>query len=172
MFRLLGILTLGRLFYGRRHYRSAYTRGLFLGGLLGYFASRDFDMDRVAEDFRKTKRAVRDAIHRTRRELREARKAEERQRMEERLEEIRAEAEARRAQREARKAGREQVKAETVQEVRALPECNTNEAREIEELAADLERDARTAAMAADVPVIDFPEEDEKYSAARKYGYV
>ena len=92
--------------------------------------------------------------------------------MEERLEEIRAEAEARRAAREARKAGQEQVKAETVREVRALPECNTNEAREIEELAADLERDARTAAMAADVPVIDFPEEDEKYSAARKYGYV
>ena len=32
--------------------------------------------------------------------------------------------------------------------------------------------DARTAAMAADVPTIDFPEEDEKYHASRRYGYV
>ena len=122
---------------------------------------------------------ARDAIRRTQRELRETRKAEQRQRMEERLEEIRVEAEARRAERntrraerEARKAEQEQQKAETVKEIHALPESGTNEAKEIQELAADLERDARTAAMAADVPVIDFPEENEKYNTARKYGYV
>ena len=57
-------------------------------------------------------------------------------------------------------------------EVYALPECDTREAKEIRDLAEDLERDARTAAMAADVPVIQFPDEDEKYHASRKYGYV
>ena len=169
MLRLLGILSLGRLLFGRRHYRRAYCRGLFLGGLLGYFASRNFDTGRVAEDVRKTvretKRSVRKAIHRTQRELREARRAEQRQQMEERLEELRAEAEARRA-------GRMQRETEPVKVIRALPESGTNEAREIQELAEDLERDARTAAMAVDAPVIEFPEEEGKYNASRKYGYV
>jgi len=31
--------------------------------------------------------------------------------------------------------------------------------------------DARTAAMAADVPTIDFPEGDGKYDSSKKYGY-
>ena len=119
----------------------------------------------LAEDARKVKRAIHDAIRRTKRELRDARRAERRQRTEERLEVIRAEAEARRA-------GREVRKAEAVKEVRALPESGINEAREIQELAEDLERDARTAAMAANVPVIEFPEEEGKYNASRKYGYV
>ena len=67
----------------------------------------------------------------------------------------------------------EEQKAETgSREVYALPECDTREAKEIRDLAEDLERDARTAAMAADVPVIQFPDEDEKYHASRKYGYV
>ena len=37
------------------------------------------------------------------------------------------------------------------------------------DLVLDLERDARTAAMAADVPMIQFPEEDDKYFSSRKY---
>ena len=62
-------------------------------------------------------------------------------------------------------------KAEAVRTVHALPECDTREAKEIQDLAEELERDARMATMAADVPVIEFPEEDEKYQASRKYGY-
>ena len=85
---------------------------------------------------------------------------------------IHAEAEARRAAREARKAEHEMRKAETSHKIHALPECDTREAKAIRELAEDLERDARTAAMAADVPTIQFPEDDEKYYSARKYGYV
>lgn len=54
---------------------------------------------------------------------------------------------------------------------RALPASGTNEAKVIRDLTKDLERDARTAAMAADVPTIEFPEEDEKYFSSRKYGY-
>ena len=159
MLRLLGILSLGNLLFGGHHHRRALRRGLLLGALLGYVANRDFDMNRVQEDVRK--------------EIRNARKAEQDQRIAERLEAIRAEAEARRAEREARKAAREEQKAETgSREVYALPECDTREAKEIRDLAEDLERDARTAAMAADVPVIQFPDEDEKYHASRKYGYV
>ena len=39
------------------------------------------------------------------------------------------------------------------------------------ELTEELERDARTAAMAADVPTIDFPKDEEKYYSSGKYGY-
>ena len=47
-----------------------------------------------------------------------------------------------------------------------------DEARINEELVEELERDARTAAMAASVPTIHFPdEENEKYYSSGKYGY-
>ena len=39
------------------------------------------------------------------------------------------------------------------------------------DLVAELESDALTAAMAASVPTIDFPEEDVKYHASEKYGF-
>ena len=87
----------------------------------------------------------------------DARKAER----EERPETIRAEIKAR----------KEETRQEKT-EIRALPVSGVNEAKEIRELADELDRDARTAAMAADVPTIDFPEEDEKYFSARKYGVV
>ncbi|MBR3333495.1 MAG: hypothetical protein IKG23_04335 [Clostridia bacterium] len=176
MLRLLGILSLGNLLFGGRHRRRALRRGLLLGALLGYFANRDFDMNRVQEDVRETARkaekTAREAVRAVRREIRDARKAEHDQRIAERLEAIHAEAEARRAARETRKAEREERRAEAAGTVRALPECDTREAKEIRDLAEDLERDARTVAMAADVPVIQFPDEDEKYHASRKFGYV
>ena len=179
MLRLLGILSLGDLLFGGHRRHRALRRGLLWGLLFGYLADKDFDADRVAEDVRgkarKARRAAREAVKAAKREIRraehdrraaeihekiDARKAER----EERLETIRAEIEARKA----RKA--EPRQEETV--VRALPVSGVNEAKEIRELADDLDRDARTAAMAADVPTIDFPEEDEKYFSARKYGYV
>ena len=52
--------------------------------------------------------------------------------------------------------------------MQAEPKAEGNEALLNRELVAELERNARTAAMAADVPTIDFPEE-EKYYASRKY---
>ena len=176
MLRLLGILSLGNLLFGGRRHRRALRRGLLLGALLGYFANRDFDMNRVQEDVRETARkaekTAREAVRAVRREIRDARKAEHDQRIAERLEAIHAEAEARRAAKEARKAEREEQKSGAAGTIRALPECDTREAKEIRDLAEDLERDARTAAMVADVPVIQFPDEDEKYHASRKYGYV
>ncbi len=181
MLRLLGILTLGNLLFGGRHHRRALGRGLLFGALLGYLANRDFDADRVAEDIRekarKAKRTARDAVKAAKREIRKAeldrRTAEihekadaRRAEREERLDAIRAEIEARRE--EVRKAGSEQI----AKQIYALPVSGTNEAKVIRELTEDLERDARTAAIAAAVPTIDFPEGDGKYDSSRKYGYV
>ena len=70
---------------------------------------------------------------------------------------------------EARKARQELEEAESVREVKAKPVTADNEAHENMELVLDLESDARTAAMAADVPTIEFPEEDDKYFSSRKY---
>ncbi len=179
MLRLLGMLSLGHLLFGGHHHRL--RRGILFGALLGFLANRHFDTDRVAKDVRKAARNVRrtahDAVRTARREIRkaahdrkaaqiheqiDARKAER----EERLKAIHAEIEARKARKaEVRESEQEQVL------VHALPVSGTNEAKEIQELAEDLERDARTAAMAADVPTIDFPEGDEKYFSSGKYGY-
>ena len=182
MLRLLGILSLGNLLFGGRHHRRALGRGLLFGALLGYLASKDFDANRVAEDIRekagKAERVARHAVKSVKRELRkaehdrraaaihekvDARRAER----EERLNALHAEIEARKARRKgAREAG---MKQDAVQ-VYALPVSGVNEAKAIRELTEDLERDARTAALAADVPTIDFPEGDEKYYSSRKYG--
>jgi len=176
MLRLLGILSLGDLLFGGHRRHRALRRGLLWGVLLGYLADKDFDADRVAVDVRekarKARRAAREAVKAAKREIRRAehdqRAAEIRERMdarkaerEERLETVRAEIKAR----------KEETRQEKT-EVRALPVSGVNEAKEIRELADELDRDARTAAMAADVPTIDFPEEDEKYYSARKYGVV
>ena len=176
MLRLLGILFLGRLFFGRRHHHL--RRGILLGGLLGYLAHRDFDADRVAEDVRKAARKVgrttRDAVKAAKREIRKAAHEQKAAEIHEKIEVRKAEREERlnalHAEIEARKAAQ---KTHSEPAAYALPTSGTNEAREIRELTEDLERNARTAAMAADVPTIDFPEEeDEKYYSSRKYGYV
>ena len=174
MLWLLGILSLGHLFMGGRHHHL--RRGILFGALLGYLANRDFDADRVAEDVHKAagnvQKSAHNAVRAAKREILKAehdRKAAEihekikarKAEREERLHALHAEIEARKA---ARKAHREPV-------VHALPTSGTNEAKVIRELAEDLERDARTAAMAANVPTIDFPEENGKYDSSRKYGY-
>ena len=187
MLRLLGILSLGNLLFGG-HRRRALRRGLLFGLLLGYMADKDFDMDRVETDIRekagKARDAAREAVRKAKKEIRDARKAErDRQIAEHRTavhEEIRARKEAReqrteerlaaiRAEAEARKAQREQK--EKTGTVKAEPADAGKEMQDNRDLVAELERDARTAAMAASVPTIDFPEEDVKYHASEKYGF-
>lgn len=173
MLRLLGILSLGHLFFGGHHRHL--RRGILLGALLGFLANRHFDRERAAEDVRKAARNVRRTAKREIRKAAHDRKASEihekidaRKAMrEERLKAIHAETEARKA-RKAEIRNEEQAQST----VRALPVSGTNEAKEIQELAEDLERGARTAAMAANVPTIDFPDEgDGKYYPSGKYGY-
>ena len=160
MFRLLGILAIGNLLFGGRRHRRALRRGLFLGALLGFFSSRNADMNRAREEAREAARkagnAARDAARAAREAVRNARRAED----------------GRQAA-EVRYAARPERETEAADVIRALPQSGTREAKEIEELVGDLERNAATAAMAANVPTIDFPEEeDDKYYASRKYSYV
>ena len=191
MIRLLIGITLFKALFHRR----SPLRGLIVGGLIGFFAHRHFEQGQVREEAREEDREARKEDGRTRedevraaarreaheeklREIHariEARKAEKARRLEEihdridarreqRLSEIRAEAEARRARRESRKA-------EPAAEVKAETPYTGTEAQDNRNLVDGLEREARTAAMMHDVPVIHFPEEDEKYHASRKYGY-
>ena len=179
MFRLLGILAIGNLLFGGHHRRRALRRGLLLGALLGFLSNRDFDMDRARSEARRAaekagraaeraartaREEIRKAAHEARRAAHDTRKEELERRTAEHLDRVRAEAEARRAAREARKAERADV-------IRALPVSGTKEAKEIEELVDGLERNTAAASMMANVPTIDFPEEDGKYYASRKYGY-
>lgn len=176
MLRLLGILSLGHLIFGGRHHRL--RRGILFGVLLGYLADKDFDVKRVAEDVRKkaekAKKAARKAVKAAEKEIRRAEH-------DHRVNEIREKVNARREvhenrlnalhdEIEAKKAAR---KAETKRkEVYALPVSGLNEAKAIRELAEDLERNSCTAAMAANVPTLEFPEEDAKYFSSRKYSCV
>ena len=71
---------------------------------------------------------------------------------------------------EARKAIREQMKSGTIEEEQAEPVIPVDEALMNRIIVRDLEKDAaRTAAMAANVPTIQFPEEDDKYFSSHKY---
>ena len=191
MLRLLGILSLGNLLFGGHRHRRALGRGLLLGGLLGYLASRDFDPGRAAKDFRESARNAREearkAVKTAKKEIREARKAARDRRIMERREIIHAGIEARKAARdqrleerldavraeaEARKARREYPGNAGMEKVPAAPATAGDEIRINQELVEELERDARTAAMAASVPTIQFPEEEnEKYFSSGKYGY-
>ena len=200
MLRFLGILSLGHLFFGGRHHhlRRGILFGALLGWLANRDFDTDRAAEDVRRAARTVRRTAHDAVRAARREIRNAahdrRTAEIHERIdrkkaehEEHLRAVRAEIEARKAEREerlravragadARKARREEDRKAQAERkgcgtvVQALPECDTKEAREIRELTEELERDARTAAMYADVPVLHFPE-NEKYFSARKYEY-
>ncbi len=71
---------------------------------------------------------------------------------------------------EARKAIREQMKSGTIEEAQTEPVIPVDEALMNRIIVRDLEKDAaRTAAMAANVPTMEFPEENDKYFSSRKY---
>ena len=176
MLRLLGIFSLGHLIFGRRHHRL--LRGVLFGALLGYLAKNDFNTERVAEELRekgkKARKAARNAVRAAEKEIRKAEHDRRIREIHDRIDARKAAYEERlnalHTETEAKKAVRN---AETKQkEVYALPVSGLNEAKVIRELTEDLERNSRTAAMAANVPTIDFPEEDDKYFSSRKYGYV
>ena len=179
MLRLLGILSLGHLIFGGRRHRL--RRGILFGALLGFLANRDFDTERAAGDVhqaaRNARRAARDAVRTARQEIRKAAHDQKIAEIHERIDARKAEREERlnaiHAEIEARKAKKAEVRIAKQEQdtVRALPVSGTNEAKEIQDLEEGLERDARTAAMAANVPTIEFPDEDGKYFPSGKYGY-
>ena len=170
MLRLLGFLSLGHLLFGGR--RHSLRRGLLLGALLGYLASRDFDAEHAAHDVRKAarnaQRTARDAVRAVKREVRKAEHDRKAAEIHEKIHARKAEREERlNAVRQRTDAVKEARSAYSEPAVQALPASGTKEAKVIRELAEDLERDARK--MAAHVPTIDFPDEDGKYFSSVKY---
>ena len=130
---------------------------------------------RARQDEREQRKAERLNNTFERMEALRARHHERQQEIAEHLATVRAEIAERKAEREQQKAERLNNTCERMealrarhQEVQAEPKAEGNEALLNRDLVAELERNARTAAMAADVPTIDFPEE-EKYNASRKY---
>lgn len=162
MLRLLGIFALVNLFSGGHHHHRALRRGLFLGGILGLLASRHFDTERAGKEIREK---VRETRRTARRAARDIRRAIHDERIEARMNAIHEEIEARKARREMQ----DRTAVRTAEPERM---ANAEELQDNRNLVEALERDARTAAMAASVPTIQFPEEDEKYHASRKYEYV
>ena len=156
MLRLLGILTIVNLLFGGHHRRRALRRGILLGAILGFFANRDSGTDRAAEEFRERTGRARETIRQTVKEVKQEIRNAKR--------EIR---EARNADRKAPEAAREARQDDTVIAVRET----SAEAAANDDLVQELERNARTAAMMSDVPVIHFPEDDPKYNSSKKYGY-
>ena len=70
----------------------------------------------------------------------------------------------------------EEIPAEAVQQsapAQPAPEVRavSPETRENNQLLKDLEQHSSIAAMLANVPVLNFPEDDPKYDSSRKYNY-
>ena len=108
------------------------------------------------EAVREARRTAREAMLDARLKMAGLRSEERRQRTEECLRGIQAGIEA-------RKAEHEQRRAERVKEAAAAePAGAEKEIQKIRDLEENLERDARTAAMMASVPVLEFPEEKEE----------
>ena len=191
MLRLLGILTIVNLLFGGHHHRrGALRRGILLGAILGFFANRDSGADRAAEEFRERTGRARETLRQTaeeikqeirdaKREIRDAGSAERvahaaaREAHAAMREAHAAAQEARTAARVAHAAAHETQAARNVRQddtVIAVKETPA-EAAANEDLVQELERNARTAAMMSDVPVIHFPEDDPKYNSSKKYGY-
>ena len=190
MFRLFGLLALGNLIFGGGHHHRQSGRhlgkGILLGALLGFLWNKGNAVDHVEGDIRETVRkaqkAARKAVKKAKKEIRDARKTTRDKRIAEHLEAVHEEIAARKAARtEHMSAVRQEIEACKAQSrqrqanrnicVKAVQAGTGNESEEIQELVEDLERNARTAAMASSVPTIQFPEDDEKYHSARKYEF-
>lgn len=193
MLRLLGILGLGHLLLGGRRHSRALRGGLLFGLLFGILARNDSDREQmeqglhekgrmVREKARDVRRSVRHAVKEAKKEIRNRRRREREQAAADRLETIHAEREARRTERKQiladrleaihaeREARRTKEKRMTAPAVQAKPA----EPAETPENRAPLsgpERHAGMAAILANVPTLQFPEDDPKYHSARKYGY-
>lgn len=122
--------------------------------LVGVFAflliRNHFELQGVAKDVRMIARSVRKIAKDLIRTVRQAVK------------------DAKKEAAETRETAPEQISkvTEVHEEQPAQPEAQQND-----DLLKDLEKNARTAAMMASVPTIDFPKDDPKYDSSKKYMY-
>ena len=132
---------------------------LLFGAFLYLLIKNQFDMQGVKKDARKIAKAIMKALQGAGKTIHNAVDEAKKQKAE------KAVAQAVRQAAEAVQA----APAQPAPEVRAA--TVSPETRENNQLLKDLEQHSSIAAMLANVPVLNFPEDDPKYDSSRKYNY-
>ena len=129
---------------------------LLFGAFLYLLIKNQFDMQGVTKDARQIAKAIMKALQGAGRTVRGA------------VDEAKKQKAAAQAVRQAAEAV-QAAPAQPAPEVRAV--TVSPETRENNQLLKDLEQHSSIAAMLANVPVLNFPEDDPKYDSSRKYNY-
>ena len=129
---------------------------LLFGAFLYLLIKNQFDMQGVKKDARKIAKAIMNALQGAGKTIHNA------------VDEAKKQKAAAQAVRQAAEAV-QAAPAQPAPEVRAV--TVSPETRENNQLLKDLEKNSSIAAMLANVPVLNFPEDDPKYDSSRKYNY-
>ena len=127
---------------------------LLFGAFLYLLIKNQFDMQGVKKDARKIAKYLMNALRGAGKTIHSA------------VDEAKKQKAAAQAVRQAAEAV-QSAPAQPAPEVRAV----SPETRENNQLLKDLEQHSSIAAMLANVPVLNFPEDDPKYDSSRKYNY-
>ena len=127
---------------------------LLFGAFLYLLIKNQFDMQGVKKDARKIAKYLMNALRGAGKTIHSA------------VDEAKKQKAAAQAVRQAAEAV-QAAPAQPAPEVRAV----SPETRENNQLLKDLEQHSSIAAMLANVPVLNFPEDDPKYDSSRKYNY-
>ena len=130
---------------------------LLFGAFLYLLIKNQFDMQGVKKDARKIAKAIMKALQGAGKTIHNAVD----------------EAKKQKAGKAAAQAVRQAAEAVQAAPAQPAPEVRTvsPETRENNQLLKDLEKNSSIAAMLANVPVLNFPEDDPKYDSSRKYNY-
>ena len=127
---------------------------LLFGAFLYLLIKNQFDMQGVKKDARKIAKAIMKALQGAGKTIHNA------------VDEAKKQKAAAQAVRQAAEAV-QAAPAQPAPEVRAV----SPETQENNQLLKDLEQHSSIASMLANVPVLNFPEDDPKYDSSRKYNY-
>ena len=128
---------------------------LLFGAFLYLLIKNQFDMQGVKKDARKIAKYLMKALQGAGKTIHNA------------MDEAKKQKAAAQAVRQAAEAVQQSAPAQPAPEVRAV----SPETRENNQRLKDLEQHSSIAAMLANVPVLNFPEDDPKYDSSRKYNY-
>ena len=128
---------------------------LLFGAFLYLLIKNQFDMQGVKKDARKIAKYLMKALQGAGKTIHNA------------MDEAKKQKAAAQAVRQAAEAVQQSAPAQPAPEVRAV----SPETRENNKLLKDLEQHSSIASMLANVPVLNFPEDDPKYDSSRKYNY-
>ena len=132
---------------------------LLFGAFLYLLIKNQFDMQGVKKDARKIAKAIMKALQGAGKTIHNAVD----------------EAKKQKAEKAAAQAVRQAAEAVQAAPAQPAPEARavtvSPETQENNQLLKDLEKNSSIAAMLANVPVLNFPEDDPKYDSSRKYNY-